>query len=133
LLRELEYISAMRFWLAFILTASFALQGWAATQALDLPCPMEAEMSAAAAQVHGEAQQSAGDVALGDCCNDMATFFLTGQACKTGQDCQVPVSALFMPLATRAAPMLSQTVPVASNPAALSTLLVAVWRPPTSR
>lgn len=125
----------MRFWLAFLLTASFALQGWAATQALDLPCPMAAEMAAAAPaeQVDGQANQSAGNFALSDCCNDMATFSLTGQACKTGQDCQVSVSALFMRLATRAAPMLSQTAPVASTPAALSALSVAVWRPPTSR
>ena len=125
----------MRFWLAFLLTASFALQGWAATQALDLPCPMAAEMAAAAPaeQVDGQAKQSAGDVAPVDCCNDMATFFLTGQACKTGQDCQAPVSAMFLPFASRAAPLVSHTVPVASTPAALSALPVAVWRPPTSR
>ena len=125
----------MRFWLAFLLTASFALQGWAATQALALPCPMAAEMAAAAPaeQVNGQAKQSAGDVAPVDCCNDMAIFSLTGKACKTGQDCQVPVSALFMPLAPRAAPLVSQTAPVASTPAALSALSVAVWRPPTSR
>ena len=123
----------MRLWLALILSASFALQGWAATQVLDLPCPMESEMAAAMAQGDGQVQPSAGDAMLGDCCNDMATFFLTGQACKTGQDCQAPLSAMFLPFASRAAPLLSHTVPVASTPAALSALPVAVWRPPTPR
>lgn len=124
----------MRFWLALILSASFALQGWAATQAFDLPCPMEEEMAAAmAAQLNASDQPSPEAASVDDCCNDMATFLLTGQACKTGMDCHAPSSALFQPLATRAAPVLSQAVPVASNPTALSALPGALWRPPTSR
>ena len=122
----------MRFWLALILSASFALQGWAATPPLDLPCPMEAEMAAAMAQVDSASQPSAEEATLADCCNDMATFLITGQACKTGQDCEAPLSVMFLPFAMRAAPVLTQTVPVASTPAALSVLPVAVWRPPTS-
>ena len=121
----------MRAWLFVILTLSFALQGWAAAQPSIAPCPMEAGM--ATAMVDMAAHQTAEGSMSDDCCNDMATFLLTGQACKTGQDCQAPVTALLLPLPEETAvAAVRQTAPVLQILAAPSATVVAVWRPPTS-
>lgn len=124
----------MRVWFALIIALSFAVQGWAATRAVDAPCPMEAEMAVAMAQAAAAPEGAAVDTMSGDCCNDMATFLLTGQACKTGQSCQAPLTALLLPLPQKTADAaVRQTVPVLQSLAAPSAIVVAVWRPPTSR
>ena len=121
----------MRVWLVLLLTLSFALQGWAATLSSSAPCPMEAEMAMAMANT--VADQTADGTIAEDCCNDMATFLLTGQTCKTGQSCQAPLAALLLPLLEKTAVVaVRQTVPVLQSLAAPSATVVAVWRPPTS-
>jgi hypothetical protein len=121
----------MRVWLVLILTLSFALQGWAATQPSSAPCPMEAEIAVAMAD--RALDQTADGATTGDCCNDMASFLLTGQTCKTGQSCQAPLTALLLPLPEKsAAAAVRQTVPVLQSLAAPSATVVALWRPPTS-
>lgn len=124
------YIAAMRAWLFVTLCLSFALQGWAAAPSLSAPCPMEAETVMTMA--HMALDQTADDTLSGDCCNDMATFLLTGQACKTGQHCQAPLTALLLPLPEKSmVAVVRQTVPVLQSLAAPSAIVVAVWRPPT--
>lgn len=120
----------MRLWLVLILTLSFALQGWAAAQPSGAPCPMEAEIAMAMADM--AADQTADGTLSDDCCNDMATFLQTGQACKTGQDCQAPLTALLLPLSEKTAVAVRQTVPVLQSLAAPSATVVALWRPPSS-
>jgi hypothetical protein len=120
----------MRAWLVVILSLSFALQGWAAAASLSAPCPMEAEVAMAMADMAADA--TADDPMAGDCCNDMATFLQTGQACKAGQDCQAPLTALLLPLPEKTAVAVRQTVPVLKSLAAPSATVGAVWRPPTS-
>ncbi len=121
----------MRIWLVLLLTLSFSLQGWTAAQSSSTPCPIQAEM--AMATVDTAADQTADGALSGDCCNDMATFLLTGQACKTGQACQAPLTALLLPLPEKTAvAAVRQTAPVLQNLAAPSAIVVAVWRPPAS-
>jgi len=134
----LMYIPRMRFWLVLLLTLSFSLQGWASGRAASAPCPMDEGMAVMAAEFtksdegHGSFHpaETATTAAVDDCCNDMATFLKTGQACKTGQDCQTPAVALVVPHA--AGTSTSHAVPVALSVASLPPALVAVWRPPTS-
>jgi hypothetical protein len=122
----------MRVWIALLIALSFALQGWAATRAADAPCPMEAEMAVAMAQIAAVSEGAADDAMSGDCCNDMATFSLTGQACKTGQDCQAKLTALPLPLPDKTTvAAVRQTAPVLQSLAAPSATVVALWRPPT--
>jgi hypothetical protein len=120
----------MRVWLVLILTLSFALQGWAAAPSSNALCPMQADMAMAVADL--AADQTADGTMTEDCCNDMASFLLTGQSCKTGQDCQAPLTALLLPLPEKAAVAVRQTAPVLQSLAAPSATVVAVWRPPTS-
>lgn len=68
----------------------------------------------------------------GGCCNDMATYFSTGQHCKTGQDCQAPAAALPVLLTVTTRSHASQTVPQALSPEAPLPVVTAVWRPPTA-
>jgi hypothetical protein len=131
-MQELEYISAMRIWLVLILSASFALQGWASTRISSVSCDMGIEVAAPILMSDGSAQTAALDVESDDCCNDTATFLRTGQLCKTGQDCHVPVSAFLVSPPQGTATHLSLPVPAASTPAELLALPFAVWRPPTS-
>jgi hypothetical protein len=92
---------------------------------------MEAEMAIAMADM--VADQTADGTMTDDCCNDMATFLLTGQACKTGQPCQAPLAALLLLLPEKTAvAAVRQTVPVLQILAAPSAVVVALWRPPTS-
>ena len=125
-----SYIAAMRIWLVLLLTLSFALQGWAAAQSSSAPCPMEAEMATAMADT--AADQTADGGMSDGCCNDMATALLTGQACKTGQSCQAPLTALLTPPPEKTTSVaVRQTAPVWQSLAAPSATVAAVWRPPT--
>jgi hypothetical protein len=123
----------MRFWLALILSASFALQGWATTRAADAPCPMAAEMAAAMGLVADASEGSGAEPKASDCCNDMAAFAFTGQACKAGQGCQAPTSLTALPLLVALNPIVAapHALPGALSPPVPLSLLSAVWRPPT--
>jgi hypothetical protein len=123
-----SYIAAMRVWLILLLTLSFALQGWAAAQPSIAPCPMQAEM----AMADMAPDPTADNTMTGDCCHDMATALLTGQVCKTGQDCQTPLATVLLPQPEKVAAAVRQTVSMAHKPMAPSALDVAVWRPPSS-
>lgn len=126
------YIPAMRAWILLVITLSFALQGWAAARASNVPCPMDASISMALAQAASGAEGNALDATVGDCCNDMETFLLSGHACKTGQDCQVPLAAMLLPQPEKAAAVARQTVPILRTLAEPSAIPIAVWRPPNS-
>jgi hypothetical protein len=123
----------MRVWLALLISLSFAAQAWAVTRLGDVPCPMEAEMALAMTLAAAAPEGAAVNTMTGDCCNDMPTFVLTGQACKAGQSCQAPLTALPLPLPQKTdVADVRQTVPVLQSLAAPSATVVAVWRPPTS-
>lgn len=122
----------MRVWIALLIALSFASQGWAATRATDAPCPMEAEMPGAMAQATAAFDGAVDDAMSGDCCNDMETFSLTGQTCKTEQDCQAPLTGLLLPLPDKTTvAAVRQIAPVLQSLAAPSVTVVALWRPPT--
>jgi hypothetical protein len=115
--------------LTLLLCWAMASQAWAATPAGEPPCPMAAEMAAQmmAAIAAGEPV----DEALDDCCNDVETFLLTGQACKPIQESQTPVLWLLQPAPQGHA--LSPATHVESLPPATppSGALAPIWRPPT--
>jgi hypothetical protein len=124
-------IPSMRRLLALVLCLLIPLQGLAALQTTEEPpCPMQA-MMAMQLDASNAADVDAQANALLDCCNDLATFERTGQACKTGQACTAP--AAWMPpvgvpqfesiaAATPPMPILRARAPGA--PASL-------WRPPS--
>lgn len=120
----------MRRLLALLLCLLIPLQGFAAPQTEEPPCPMQAMMAMQpdAGNAMDVAAQADG---LSDCCNDRATFERTGQACKTGQACTAP--AVWMPpvgvpqfasLAAAAPPMPILRARAPGAPASL-------WRPPS--
>ena len=87
--------------------------------------PQDAETIVAIAALAAQAD------GMPDCCNDLATFERTGQACKTGQACTAlavwmpPVDVLrFEPLAAAAPPMPILRARAPGAPASL-------WRPPS--
>lgn len=68
---------------------------------------------------------------LDDCCNDAATYALTGKLCKTGQECQAPTGWM-----TPFSPPVIQTLPssvllVIGTPTPPDGAPASVWRPPT--
>ncbi len=75
---------------------------------------------------------TAADANVADCCNDLATFLETGQACKSIAECGHPVA----PLQTQPPPVPSLTAKSDMVPAHLSIApsadWSAIWRPPTS-
>ena len=119
----------MRRLLVLVLCLLLPLQGFAAWQAPSSPCPMQGMM--AMADEDGEKLESLVG-AVEDCCNDMATFELTGQPCKSVQGCVVPAAGL------PAFPSLVVLTPVTQDPLAPSWRSLPPgassrhWRPPTS-
>lgn len=112
----------MRRLLVLVLCLLMPLQGMAASQAIEPPCPMQDMMAMA---------YDASDME-GGCCNDLATFEITGQACKSGQACGAPAVWL-SPLSLMAFP--PQPDPMCHPPAWRSPPQDAperLWRPPTS-
>jgi len=119
----------MRRLLVLFLCLLLPLQGFAAQPVTSAPCPMQDMMSMDSGV--GVAPESMAE-AMEDCCNDLATFERTGQACKSAQACVAPAAAW---------PSLSALVALAqvtqgpqapawrSLPPGASTRL---WRPPTS-
>lgn len=118
----------MRRLLILVLCLLMPLQGFAALQVAAAPCPMEG-MMAMEDGTSGMAQTLAD--AMEDCCNDLATFQHTGQACKTGQACAAPAVWMppvgvprFEPLAAAAPPTPTLRTRAPGVPASL-------WRPPS--
>lgn len=67
----------MRLVVAFFLCLSISLQGWAAAAGVQAPCPMGEMMAMQdSMSANGDIEQTAD---LGDCCNDPATYALTGK------------------------------------------------------
>jgi hypothetical protein len=120
----------MRRLLALVLCLLIPLQGFAAPQIEEPPCPMQAMMamqpdSGNAVDVTAQAD------GMPDCCNDLATFEHTGQACKTGQACTAPAVWMqpidvpkFESLAAAAPPTPILRARAPGAPASL-------WRPPS--
>lgn len=77
---------------------------------------------------NGDIEQTAD---LGDCCNDAATYALTGKLCKTGQECQVPtgwMESISQPF-IQTSP--SSVLLVIGSPTPPDGAPASVWRPPT--
>lgn len=127
-----EYIYPMRMWVALAIALSFCLQSWATTWVQTAPCPMESQMRATMAQAADTPTGIHADVSVSDCCSEMDTYLLTGQACKTGQDCQATFVALPQPMVKQTAISSSQSVPALFSAAVPHPVAVAVWRPPTT-
>lgn len=119
----------MRSFVAFLLCLSISFQGWAAAAGVQAPCPMGNMMAMQASMPAESGAESKAD--LGDCCNDAATYALTGKLCKTGQKCQVPTVWL-LPLLQAVAEFEPSSVPlVTGSPTPLDGAPASVWRPPT--
>jgi hypothetical protein len=119
----------MRRLLVLVLCLLLPLQGFAAVQGVAAPCPMQGMM--AMADEAGEMEESLAE-AMDDCCNDMATFERTGQACKVVQSCVAPAAGLpCLPSLVVQTPATQDPPAPAwrSLPAGATTRL---WRPPTS-
>ncbi|MDP2017325.1 hypothetical protein [Hydrogenophaga sp.] len=115
----------MRRLLVLILCLLMPLQGFAALQVAAAPCPMQGMMT-----MDMGATNMAD--AMEDCCNDLATFERTGQACKTGQECTAPAVWMppFQPVEFKALAAQDLTAPVWRSPPPGATS--RLWRPPTS-
>lgn len=119
----------MRRLLVLVLCLLLPLQGFAAWQVPVSPCPMQGML--AMADEADEMEKSLAE-AMADCCNDMATFERTGQACKSAQSCAAAAAGL--PLF----PSHDVQAPVRLDPQAPAwrTLPPGTttrhWRPPTS-
>ncbi|PKO65326.1 MAG: hypothetical protein CVU22_20525 [Betaproteobacteria bacterium HGW-Betaproteobacteria-16] len=115
----------MRRVLVLFLCLLMPLQGYAALGMETAPCPMQSRMD-----MKGDSDAFA--QVMEDCCNDLATFERTGEACKSDQACAAPV-AWSIPL--QALAFLAQAPHALSSPAWRTLppgLPTSLWRPPTS-
>lgn len=115
----------MRRLLLLVLCLLIPLQGHAVTKVEATPCPMQEMMDM-------ESSSSVPDLAMDDCCNDLATFELTGEACKSSQGCGAPTAGS---VPSHALALLRQEVHPPPSPAwrVLPPGLPAPhWRPPAS-
>ncbi len=115
----------MRFFIALLLCLTIPLQGWAAGAGVLAPCPM-GDMVAMQADVASEAMAD-----HGDCCNDAATAALTGELCKTGQECQAPTGWLTAPSQPVVQAQPTSVLLVTAAPTPPRGAPASVWRPPT--
>ncbi|AOF85930.1 hypothetical protein BSY239_1851 [Hydrogenophaga sp. RAC07] len=119
----------MRRLIILVLCLLLPLQGFAVWQAPASPCPMQ-DMMAMVEEV-GETADALAE-AMEDCCNDMATFELTGQPCKSVQSCAAPAAGLL------SIPSLVAQTPATLDPQAPAWrslppgATTRLWRPPTS-
>ena len=74
----------MRKFLFILLVLALPLQAWASLGVGQAPCPMD-DMAIMASIAADDPQEIASEDA--DCCNDLATYFQTGESCKTGLKC----------------------------------------------
>ena len=119
----------MRRLLVLVLCLLMPLQGFAAWHVPASPCPMQDMM--AMADEAGETGATLAE-AMEDCCNDMATFELTGQPCKSVQSCAAPAAGMpsFPSLVVQNQVTQDPQAPAwRSLPPGATTRL---WRPPTS-
>jgi hypothetical protein len=113
--------------LLILICVGLAVHVSAARALAKTPCPMEATM---------QAMLAAGDLDpadLPDCCNDLQTYAVTGQLCKSGADCGGSTTAAWIP----AQPMSALTVVTSAIPVARPAPPFAVpaaqpWRPPAA-
>ena len=121
--------ACMRRVLALLLCLLIPLQGFAAPQTEEPPCPMQAMM--AMQPDAGNAIVAAQSDGMPDCCNDLATFERTGQACKTGQACTAP--AVWMPpvAVPRFEPLAAAAPPTPILRARAPGAPASLWRPPS--
>jgi hypothetical protein len=118
----------MRSLVAFLLCLSISLQGWAAGAGVQAPCPMgDMMVMQSSMAANGDIELTAD---LGGCCNDAATYAMTGKLCKTGQECQVPTAWM-----GSISPPVIQTQPssvllVIGSPTPPDGAPASVWRPP---
>lgn len=119
----------MHLLVALLLCLSISFQGWAAGAGVQAPCPM-GDMVAMQDSIPADGDIEA-TANLGDCCNDAATYALTGKLCKTGQECQAPTSWMgsFSQPVMKTQPL--SVLLVVSSPAPPDGAGASVWRPPT--
>ncbi len=118
-------VAAMRrFLLSLLLCLGLSLPAWAGLLTAGMCCPSQSGVvqPGADSPSHGDS--------LSDCCNDLATYLQTGQACKTGTAGSAPLLAG----PQGAAPAVLVTALRAPPPTPLSSPLSAepegIWRPP---
>lgn len=121
----------MRALLLFMLCLTTPLQGIAIAPMDKPPCPMS---EAAMAMEHAPSNDARVDEPSDfECCNDEATFALTGERCKSGQSCAsgVGVSMLskfdLSPLTVKA-----QDDFIFPLPLTYRFNLASIWRPPNT-
>jgi hypothetical protein len=119
----------MRRVLALVLCLLLPLQGLAATQLPAPPCPMHEMMVLATAS--GDTAKTLAE-AMEACCNDLATFERTGQACKSVPNCVMPAAVVpaFADLVAQSPVSLDPQAPAWRRlPPGATT---RHWRPPAS-
>lgn len=115
----------MRRLILLVLCLLMPLQGQPAVAAEAAPCPMQGMM---------DMDADTGPLTQGmtDCCNDLATFERTGEACKTSQACSAPAAGS---APCCALVLLAQAVHLPAPPVWRTLppgLPTALWRPPAS-
>ncbi|MBA4264774.1 MAG: hypothetical protein C0453_06815 [Comamonadaceae bacterium] len=101
------------------------LQGYTAAVVEPAPCPMQGMMDI-------EVDTSALAQAMDDCCNDLHTFEITGEACKSELACGTLVA---WPASLNPLTFLIQKTHAPASPAWRTLppgLPTSLWRPPTS-
>lgn len=119
----------MRSFVAFLLCLSISLQGWAAGAGVQAPCPMGEMMAMQDSMPANGDMESTAD--LGDCCNDAATYALTGKLCKIGQECQAPTGWMVPSSQPVVQTPPSSVLLVIGSPTPPDGAPASVWRPPT--
>ena len=119
----------MRSLVTLLLCLSLSLQGLGAGLSVRAPCHMDDMMAIQASTGDNSDIEQIAD--LGDCCNDAATYTLTGKLCKTGQECQASTGWMtpFSPPVIQTPP--SSVLLVIGTPTPPDGAPASVWRPPT--
>ncbi|MCU0924954.1 MAG: hypothetical protein MUF44_02605 [Hydrogenophaga sp.] len=115
----------MRRMLVLFLCLLMPLQGYSAVGVGPSPCPMQGMMDM-------ERDTNALAQTMDDCCNDLSTFEITGEACKSELACGTLAA---WPASLNPLTFLIQKTHVPASPAWRTLppgLPTSLWRPPTS-
>lgn len=111
--------------IALLVVLGLCLQGPATLAFEPAHCPMEESMQASSAS--GESDPPG----LPDCCNDLATYDATGQACKSGADCGLPGAMAFFPPPGTALLDIGSQAPRKAEFSVRAAPIASPWRPPS--
>ena len=117
-----------RFLIICCLLVTVPMQGMALVVQIQPPCPMESMMMAGMGDAHGAMTV----MPKGDCCLDDEAAALSGQLCKTGQECHAGQLSIMNTATAATFHGVSPAPAYLSGPAYIPFALTAIWRPPLS-